>query len=89
MLINSQEASDATQNTATPTQHSTEDHSQDFEEAPKKKSPRTPRTPATPLTPAINLNPPDYRYVIELLKKPETKLQVGPKNLRCAHSSEL
>ena len=46
------------------------------------KSPKTPRTSQPPLSAEVNLNPADYKYIIELVENPETKLQVPAKQLR-------
>lgn len=48
---------------------------------PKPPTPQKP--PSTPLSEEVNLNPAEYKYVVKLVNKPETKLAVFGKLLRC------
>ena len=51
-------------------------------ESKLKSQKLTPKTPSTPLTPEASLNPADYKYVVEMVHKPEIKIQVLAKQLR-------
>ena len=51
-------------------------------ESKLKSQKLTPKTPSTPLTPEASLNPADYKYVVEMVQKPEIKIQVFAKQLR-------
>ena len=42
---------------------------------------RTPKTPTAPLSPEIDLDPNDYRYMVEDINNPETKLVVKPSQI--------
>ena len=51
-------------------------------ESKLKSQKLTPKTPSTPLTPEAILSPADYKYVVEMVQKPEIKIQVLAKQLR-------
>ena len=42
---------------------------------------RTPKTPSAPLTPEIDLDPNDYRYMVEDISSPENKMVVKPSQI--------
>ena len=49
---------------------------------PKSASKLTPKTPSTPLTPEVALKPADYKYIVETVQKPQTKLLAQAEQLR-------
>jgi hypothetical protein len=42
---------------------------------------RTPKTPTAPLSPEIDLDPNDYRYMVEDINDPENKIVVKPSQI--------